>query len=109
MSKDRVTYETLTAGQPRPYADSIYRYRIYFEWQGMAGYKDKNAPFVPRDKMVATSNPHALAMVTKFAKAFSGWSEPTDHGFDWASTKLDYIKEVGPGVWEFQTSSAYTD
>jgi hypothetical protein len=102
MSKRRFTHEVLAAGQLRPYADSIYRNRITFEWQGMEGFKSKDAPFIP----APTDNED---YVRRLAKTLSGWSEPTDENFNWASTKLDYLKPIEPHVWEWQTSEAYTD
>lgn len=100
MSKRRYTVEILAAGQPRAYADTIYRARISYEWQGMAGFKDKNAPFV-RNEMTEER------IVRRDAKHFYGWTEKEEG--DWASTRLEYLKMIEPGIWEWQTRAALTD
>lgn len=102
MSKHRYTIETLASGQPRPYADSIYRHRITYEWQGPFSLKGeaKDAPFILCEKMNEQ-------IVRRDCKHFSGWMEEGEG--DWASTRLVYLKQVSPGVWEWETRAAYTD
>lgn len=100
MSKRRYTITTLQAGQPRPYAPTISVHQIYFEWQGMAGFRDKNAPFVPAEM-------DNEDIVRHHAKHFSGWTEK-DEG-DWASTRLVYLKRIDEATWEWKTEAAFTD
>lgn len=100
MSKRRFTIETLAAGQARPYADTVHRYRLVFEWQGMEGYKNKDAPFIPH----AVDNED---FARSYCKLFGGWTEDAEG--DWASTRLEYIKQIEPHIWEWQTRAAYDD
>jgi hypothetical protein len=104
VSKDRITIETLAAGQPRPYADTVRHVRVTFEWQGMEGYKDKDAPFVPRDKFSEETVRRMLAGVAGFTAKTA-----KDPDCNWFDTRLDWLKSTGPGVWEFHTTSPYTD
>lgn len=100
MSKRRVTIEILAAGQPRAYADTIHRRRILYEWQGLEGFKDKNAPFVRLDLT-------HREIVEGDAMHYGGWV-PEGEG-DWASTRLKYLKMIEPGLWEWETVSPFTD
>lgn len=102
MSKDRITVECLATGQPRPYADTFHTYRLMFEWQGMEGCRNPNAPFIPRDKL-------AESTVKRYARAIYNWTEEGDAYHDWASPHLQYLKNVGPGIWEFSVKEEYTD
>lgn len=100
MSKHRYTVEVLRSGQPRPYADSRYAARVTLEWQGMSGYKDKNAPFVP---WIIKEN-QAREYLRKIPCGFTD-AEPEG----WWSTRLSYLREIEPGVWEFETITPFTD
>jgi len=99
MSARRITVDTIGGGQ-RPYGPTVRRYRIIYEWQGMAGYKNKDAPFVRAE--------HANEeLVRRDAKHFGGWTDELDG--DHFSTRLTYFKMVEPGMWEWETSAAYDD
>lgn len=99
MSKERYTVETLSAGQPRPYADSIYLYRVTIEWQGMQGYKDKDAPWVTRPEL-STS---VVALILR--GLCGGWhDEPGMFG-----RRLEYMKHLGDGMWEVKIVEPYDD
>ena len=100
MSKRRYTITTLQAGQLRAYADTTYVHQIMFEWQGMEGFKNKDAPFVP-NKMDNEE------IVRYHVKHFSGWTEDSEG--DWASTRLEYLKRIDDSTWEWKTRAAFTD
>lgn len=102
MRKHRYTIETLASGQPRPYADTIRRHRITYEWQGMEGYKNIDAPFVLCENM------HEQ-LVRRDCHHFSGWTERTDPAFGFHSTRLNYLKQVSLGVWEWETCEPFID
>ena len=117
--KMRITFERLKSGQERPYADTVYRSRMLIETQGLAGYKDSNAPLVPMGEHVdgVARTPEGWPEIDpqyciKYARVYSGWTDvdPNDHSMDaHFQTKLDYIKQVGPGLIEWQTTYPYDD
>lgn len=102
MSKRRITVDTLKAGQPRPYADTITHVRVTFEWQGVAGFSDKDAPYVPQDKF--WNEARVRETLPGLCCGFP--SKPPE---GWWSTRLDWLKEVSPGVWEFHATTPFTD
>jgi hypothetical protein len=102
MSKERITVVCVAAGQPGPYADTVYTYRVLFEWQGIPGYRNPDAPFVPRDGLDEER-------VRRHCRAICGWYEHGDPQANWSSPFLDYLKKIGPGEWEFSVREAFTD
>lgn len=108
MSKKRVTTEVLASGQPRPYADSRYHVRVTFEWNG---WRDPNAEFEPQylsEKIVRE----------RLLKMQVGFVENTRDESQWYDTRLDWLKPIDPrdnggvtvaSVWEFHTTTPYTD
>ncbi len=102
MSKRRITIEVLSSGQPRPYADSRHHVRVVFEWQGIPGFGDKNAPFIPDP----TSEQHVRAVLPHLQ---CGFLEKVAKDSEWYETRLDFLKEIEPGTWEFRTTSPFTD
>lgn len=98
----RIRIETLAAGQPRPYADTIHHVRVTFDWFfAWLGNKDD-----PRSEWRPCSwKEEDVRAVLKALRCGFPIKEPET----WSDTKLDWLKEVSPGVWEFHTTSAYTD
>lgn len=113
----RYTVELLASGQPRAYADSEYHVRIIFEWNG---WNSKEPGFVP----CYVSEESARL----FAKALpaSGYTDKVAKDCEWYETRLDWFKAMDPkpaseiilhgdpkqvlgSVWEFHTTSPYTD
>lgn len=98
----RYTVETLAAGQPRPYADSIRHVRVTTEffraWLGDP--KDPRSAWqmmdLPEDDM-RKMLPHLRC----------GFTENTVYRL--GEAKLDWLKKVSPGVWEFHTTDPYCD
>lgn len=104
--KWRVTSEILKSGQPRPYADSQYVGRLTIEWQGMTAYKNPDAPFIPNGGLLKGAG---TVTVKKFVQAFIHDFVDDKKEGNWASPRLDYIKEVEPGVYEARIVLPYTD
>lgn len=102
--KYRIEHECLASGQPRPYADSINRVRVTFLWQGIPGYKNPDAPFVPDPSY---SDAHKGRVETALKGMMVGYTDTPPEG--WWSTRLEYLKMTAPSVWEFQTRDPYTD
>lgn len=99
MSKERYIVECLAGGQPRPYADARYVYRVTVEWQEK-GYLDKDAPFVPRPRL-------APEFVRPILKALTrGW---VDEPKCFADRRLERCEMVAPGVWEVVIVEPFTD
>jgi hypothetical protein len=102
----RYTVETLAAGQPRPYADTIHHVRVTMEWVPYAG---------PREWTPNTgSNPESIASILKGLRCgFTDFTYPPKDREatteDYFRTRLDWLRNTAPGVWEFHTTSASTD
>jgi hypothetical protein len=94
MSKRRITIETLAAGQPRPYADSLLHVRVTLEqdWNGKGYIPEK------------WSKEDVIQRLTVLNCGF-----PTKPPENWASPHLSWLKEISPGIWEFLVTEAYTD
>lgn len=89
-----MTVRTITAGQPRPYADSVYRYHVLFEWVPYG-----KTEFEPRD--------YQESIVKIYLQAVKSWNDKSDR--QWFEPKLNYMKKLGVGFWEFQVTEEYTD
>ena len=101
--KQRVTWEILASGQPRPYADSIHRVRVTFEHEGSFD--------LPPGEWAATKmysgqyEERVREILRVLPVGFTDNMKPKE----WWTTRLNYLKEVSPGVWEFQTTTPFTD
>lgn len=93
----KMTVELLQGGQPRPYADTIYAYRVYFHW----------IPYSTKPTRIWQPVSWGEQIVRQYLKAVHGWTEEGEG--DWSSSRLTYLREVGPGTWEFQVRRAFTD
>lgn len=99
----RYTVEILASGQPRAYADSRSHVRVtiecFFAWLG--------DPKDPRSKW----NPNETWKEEEIRKLLPhlrcGFTENTK--WELGHAKLDWLKQVSPGVWEFHTSELYND
>lgn len=102
----RYTVETIASGQPRAYADTINHSRVTFEkreewrgsteWEPCAGMKEE-----------------AVREMLRVLKCgFTDFVRPTGRPMTMEevfTTRLDWLRETEPGVWEFHTTSEYTD
>lgn len=97
----RVDY--LAAGQPRAYADTIHHVRLtidhFFAWLGNPD--DPRSEWKPNDTW---TEEEVRKLLPHLRCGF-----PEKPPANWASKRLDWIKKTGPGVWEFHTTSPYTD
>jgi hypothetical protein len=99
----RVSVEILASGQPRAYADSRKHVRVTFEfffaWLG--NRNDPRSNWKPNDhwteEEVRKLLPHLKC----------GFTESTEWRL--GHSRLDWLKQVSPGVWEFHTSEPYND
>lgn len=109
----RVTYETLRAGQPKPYADTEHVCRMLIETT------DDQGMFIPlgRDVPSVVLTPEGWTFISpnaflQNARAYSNWQEldPTKSDMEnHFRTSLDYIRLVGPGLIEWRTVTPFTD
>jgi hypothetical protein len=106
MSKYRYTVETLKAGQPRPYADTIAHVRVTMEvmqtWRGSTEWEPNPA----------TNTEWVYPILKGLCCGFTDFvydpkTMPSQDAY--FRTRLDWCKMVEPGVWEFHTTSAFTD
>jgi hypothetical protein len=95
----RYTVEILASGQPRAYADSRSHARLTVEWLPTSLKGD--AKWQPNDtwteEQVRALLPHLRC----------GFTENTVWRL--GESKLDWLRQVSPGVWEFHTSEPYND
>lgn len=99
----RYTIQTLQAGQPRPYGPHVLRVRVTFEWsyQNEEGGWQKRCV---REEYVRSKLPGLECGFTDYANAERDPSMAAHF-----RAKLDWLKEIEPGVWEFQTTTPFTD
>lgn len=94
MNHHRLTIhiDTIQAGQPRAYADSIYENVLTYEGNGplLPG-----ASFRPAESLVKR---HARVLVHE-------WNDEPN----WHDDRLDFVREEKPGVWRVRVISPYLD
>ncbi len=99
----RYLVDILASGQPRPYADSRSHVRltieVFFAWLGNP--KDPRSSWRPAlgfdEDKIRGLLPHLRC----------GFTEHTT--WELGHSKLDWLKEISDGVWEFHTSEPYND
>jgi|HubBroStandDraft_3_1064219.scaffolds.fasta_scaffold83812_2 hypothetical protein len=98
-----ITIQTIQSGQPRPYADSYYEYKVNFTDES-----GKPWPMV------------AAAVIPPLKAICRQWMEPDESHFCWASPTLSFLKPIPgtedkrfPGVaasgWHLLVTEAFTD
>lgn len=108
---NRYTVEVVKSGQPRPYADTIYHVRVTLEkreewrgsteWEPNAGITEEAARYIIGGLRCGFTD--FIYPVRNLAGENISTTE------DYYRTRLDWIKETAPGVWEFHTTTAFTD
>jgi hypothetical protein len=103
MPQWRTTVTYVKSGQARAYADHVDIVRVLFE-----GPDYKNRCLAPIANLVETYvRERLLTMHCGFTEFVP---DPGDHSMDTAFRKrLDYLRETEPGVWQFQTTTRFTD
>lgn len=96
----RFMFETLRAGQPRPYADSVYEYIITVEWIKSTHPRDVTPVWEPNDI--------SEEVVKKLIRGFADVKFPEEKP-DWYETTVTSFTKIGPGKWRLQANRAYTD
>jgi hypothetical protein len=102
MSKLIIEIETLASGQPRPYADSVDRFRVSgkFYWDSTTGPRLSDNYFLKDHEALAYVE--ATRLCPRF---FAGDSRDRQ----WHEAYLKSIVQTSPGVWEIQIISPYLD
>lgn len=113
--KERYTVETLASGQPRPYADTIRHVRVSFESTPWNGGDELQPAFMSEE-----------AARRRLQHTACGFTPKTASEVQWFDTRLDWLKpidgkaasevisggnpkQIVASVWEFHTTSPYTD
>lgn len=107
----QITVECLQYGQPRPYADHVYHYRVTItripEIHNHSLYRDSSKhEDCPACTFTLVPCKWSKELVEKYLKAVKWWSDKPDNPFD---SKLQYIKNISEGVWEFMVTEAFSD
>lgn len=102
----RYTISTLAAGQPRPYADTIHHVRVTMEWVPWGGEREWTPD--PANNLEAIKDRLAglCCGFTDFTYPPKDREATTE---DYFRTRLDWLRNTAPGVWEFHTTSPFTD
>ena len=104
MAKWRQTIETIAAGQPRPYADTIHHVRVTFEHDFCGGKGWQPTESVDEEWV----RKRLTAMECGFTDY--KYDAKVDNSMDaYFRRRLDWLKSTAPGVWEFHTTEAFTD
>lgn len=101
----RFTIETIAAGQPRAYADTINHVRVFLEHVPYGG----DGEWQPNANLAVEPVKKILAGLQCGFTDFT--YPPKDREAttaDYFASRLDWIRSTAPGVWEFHTTSAYT-
>jgi hypothetical protein len=119
----RYTIETLAAGQPRPYADTVHHVRVTMEW---VPYKKRESDDEYQFEPSTFEEPLARQVLAGLRCGFIDFDyKPAKYLLDYDvgsststaektmdnyfRTRLDWLRNPEPGVWEFHTTSPYTD
>lgn len=101
----RYTVRTITAGQPRPYADSVRHVRVFFEHVPYVG----ECAWQPYERL---SEEHVRKALLGLRCGFTEFTYPPKDrepsAGDYFADRLDWLRNTAPGVWEFKVTSAYT-
>lgn len=99
----RIEFEVLASGQPRPYADSVFHARVTFT--NKTSYGPNAGEYVPSLFFDNSDQEDKLRQLLR-AVPFGFTDSPPEN---WASTRLDWLRNDAPGVWEYHTTSPFTD
>lgn len=113
MTTRRITIETLRSGQPRPYADTEHHVRVTFETSWSRGQPLK--PQFIGEAHVREFLPHLRCGFVTLLRKDKGPGQD-----DYYKTHLDWLRPVdaeaaaaqnlvGASVWEFHTTTPFTD
>ena len=99
----RYNVEILASGQTGPYQDSRRHVRLTIDcmqaWLGDP--KDPRSKWVPNETWTEEEIRKLLPHLR------CGFTENTDYRL--GSSRLDWLKQVSPGVWEFHTTEPFND
>ena len=100
----RFTFEILASGQPRPYADSHYHWRLTIEH--VSYIRPPGAPRVWEPRIL--SAPEARRAFEGFGVVTPATPLKTDDR-EWHVNYIDHMVTREPGVWELLTITPYAD
>jgi hypothetical protein len=102
----RYTVEVLQSGQPRPYADHIRHMRVTFEWIPYTAEPSPDWALSPINNEQAVKD-YLKGLCCGFTdfKLEQGNTSTEDH----YKSRLDWLRLVSPGVWEFHVTTPFTD
>lgn len=98
----RMTVKCFSAGQPRPYADHIYRYQVFFEW---ISYDNR---IKPEDRKWQPAN-WSEDVIKRKLKVVKFWYDKDERPADWSAPRLAQLVHVATGIWEFEVREAFID
>lgn len=102
----RYTIQTLASGQPRPYADTIRHVRVIMEWVPWSGDVEWQPDAANVEEAIRERLKGLRCGFTDFTYPPKEREATTA---DYFATRLDWLRMTAPGVWEFHTTSAFTD
>jgi hypothetical protein len=97
----KMTVQTLAAGQARAYADTVHTYRVFFH---SIPYSTKVTKVWEPAKWADNED-----LVRPKLKAIHAWQERAMKANNPFAPYLDFMKQVGPGTWEFSVREMFTD
>ena len=95
----RIEVETVKSGQERSYGDTINHVRVRFT------HEPAGLPAIWADQNEDAVREILQALPCGFPK-HRVYEDAMEAHF---ATKLDWMRNTAPGVWEFHTSSPFTD
>lgn len=101
----RYTIRTIAAGQPRSYADAIHHVRVTMETVPYIGDAEYGPDKCTNEDIVRKRLLGLNCGFTDFTYPPEGRA-PTPG--DYFATRLNWLRNTAPGVWEFYTTSKYT-
>lgn len=101
MTKWRYTVINLASGQTRPYGPTLNRVQVLFEITNTSG------EFEPSRYL---SEERAIEIIKGLKCGYTDFVVPSNpSASDYYKTRLNYFKFISEGLYEFQTTSEYTD
>lgn len=110
MQQYRYTVDLISGGQARAYGPTTHKVQVLFELRTSWG-PEPRGEWRPYDEL---KEENVRQRLTNLQCGFTEFTyppkEPTGDAMgDYYRTRLVYLKKVGPGLWEFETSAEYTD
>jgi hypothetical protein len=97
----KMVVQTLASGQKKAYAPEVNTFRVFFHV----------IPYGPKPTKVWEPARWAdnRDYIERYLRAVHDWQRGEDEPDALGVYKLQFLKRVGPGVWEFSVSTPFTD